>query len=93
MSNKSIKMSFNMCEETCPALEQMVYGAYDEICKALNLVDSDMEKVFNILIEDYIEKFKDVGTHLLRGALNDACENIIDLTDKIEELEYELKNS
>lgn len=93
MSNKAKRMSFNLCDETCPALEQMVYGAYDDICKKLDLNDNQREIVFNILIEEYCEKFKDVGTHLLRDALNKCCENVLDLEDRIDELEYEIKNS
>ena len=93
MSRKSQKMSFEMCAETCPALDQMVYGAYDEICKKLDLEEKQRGIVFNILNEDYIDRFKDVGTHLLRDALNSACELILELEDRIDELEYEIKNS
>lgn len=93
MSRKAEKMSFSMCDETCPALDQMVYGAYDEITKKLNLDEKQREIVFNILIEEYTDKFKDVGTHLLRASLNEACERILELEVEVEELEYEIKNS
>lgn len=86
-------MSFDYCDETCPALDASVYDAYSEISEKLSLNEDQRKIVFNVLIEDYLEKFKNVGTHLLRDALNNACENIIDLEDKIDELEYEIKNS
>ena len=93
MSRKHIKMSFDYCGETCPELDASVYDAYNEISEKLSLNEDQRKIVFNVLIEDYLEKFKNVGTHLLRDALNSACENIIDLEDKIDELEYEVKNS
>lgn len=88
MSRKAEKMSFGLCGETCPALDGLVYAAYDEISKKLDLDERSREVVFNILLDDYCEKFKDVGTHLLRSALNEACETIINLEDKIDDLEY-----
>ena len=93
MSRKAEKLSFGLCGETCPALDNKVYSAYQEICKSLDLGEDGREIVFNILMEKYIEEFKEVGTHLLRGALNEACETIIELEDKISELEYEISNS
>ena len=86
--NSAKRLSIDMCKETCPALEYEVYTAYEEICKKLNLESDKQEIVHNILIDTYCEKFKDVGTHLLRDALNTACENILSLEDKIDDLEY-----
>lgn len=93
MSRKAEKLSFGLCSETCPALDNKVYSAYQEICESLELSEDGREIVFNILMEKYIEEFKDVGTHLLRHALNTACETIIELEDKVDELEYEIRKS
>lgn len=87
--NSAKRLSIDMCKETCPALEYEVYTAYEEICKKLNLESDKQEIVHNILIDTYCEKFKDVGTHLLRDALNTACENILSLEDKLYDTVHE----
>lgn len=93
MSRKADRLSFGMCGETCPALDNKVYEAYQDICEALKLDCDNKRIVFEILIEIYLDKFKDVGTHLLRNSLTEACETIIELESKVDELECEIKNS
>ena len=83
MSRKAERLSFNMCAETCPNLEDAVYSAYDEISKALSLNERDKETVFELLIEKHVEKFKEAASYKLRDALNEACEKIIELESEM----------
>lgn len=90
MSKKSKKMSFGYCGETCPSVDGVFYKAYDEICEKLNLDEKDREFVFNLLVEDYCQEVKEVGTFLLRDSLDSACERIEELEDEVENLKYKI---
>lgn len=90
---KAEKLSFALCPETCPKVNEHFENTFDEIVTAFSLDEINQEILYNLLVEVLSDKIKDDGTLLLRNALNTACDQIIELKSKIEDLNYELRGS
>lgn len=78
MASKAEIMSFNMCEATCPYVDDKAYELFDNIVGLIKMTDEEKSEVFD-LVHKFAEDFKNVGTIKLRDALDRACEEILEL--------------
>lgn len=86
-------MSTNYCKHTCPAVDQKFDDLAGDISQLLNDADVDPRLIKQVehIIHDYNESIKEVGTYLLRNALDNCYGDLIASNHRVDELEAEVE--
>lgn len=88
-------MSTEYCKHTCPAVDAELADLLIDVFRVLN--DADVDSRIIDAVEDMIkasaERTKEVGTYLLRDALDRCYSDLEDEREKVSRLEDELCSS
>lgn len=88
--SKAEKLSLNFCKLTCPDVDDLASNLFDSICSSLNVEDDLKSDLFD-QIQLFVDDFKTYGTLRLRGALIEACDQILTLEAQVGSLESDLE--
>lgn len=90
MSSYAKRAAFSAYHETCPYVDEAVYGLLNEISEKLNLTFAQ-EKEFWPLVDVCTSKIKDQTTGL-RDALIEAYKQVEEVQEEMEEAVAELQS-
>jgi len=83
MSRDAERRGFYFCGETCPAVAQVFSEWFNDHRESI-------PPMLDAPLDELIERVKEVGTYKLRDALTEACGELLQAEDRVEDLEREV---